>query len=299
MYRYRYTTGWKIVDYGRGERRGAIRKVIMSARFKKGKGYHPFIISKLPMFRSNLNSEEGQLDLQDTKQLGSFIPINQSLGTIENEILPVKIFKHFFDKASNIVILNKCPCRVNRDCQDHKQDIGCMHLGDDTLKMMITEEKGRVITKEEAFEILKDAVEDGLIPLLGRARGESTGFNVEDTGRFMSMCYCCTCCCVNAKYMTHGSVGNVDKTIFRRMEGVTVKVDEDLCVGCGECLEVCKFRGMKMIDGIANVNQERCLGCGRCENTCPNDAISIKIDEDSRVDELISKLESYVDVAPQ
>lgn len=297
-FRFRYTTGWKIADRGQGKRKVRIQKHLMSARFNKKRTYHPYILSKFPMFRDirrrALERPEG-----DKGDFGAYIPINQSLGTFENEILPVKLFKHFFDKASNIVILNKCPCRVNRDCQDHKQDIGCMHLGDDTLKMMITEEKGRVITKEEAFEILKDAVDDGLIPLLGRARGESTGFNVEDTGRFMSMCYCCTCCCVNAKYMTHGSVGNVDKTIFTRMEGITVKVDEDLCVGCGECLEVCKFRGMKMIDGIANVNQNRCLGCGRCENTCPNDAISIIIDENSRVDELIAKLESYVDVTPQ
>lgn len=299
MYRYRYTTGWKIADYGKGERRVAIRKVVMSARFKKGKGYHPFIITKLPMFRSIMYSEEREVLQEKGKQYGSFLPINQSLGTFESEILPVKVFKHFFDKASHIVALNQCACRVHGDCQEHTHDIGCMHLGDGTLDIMITEKKGRVVTSEEALGIVKRAVDDGLIPLLGRASGEPMGFGVEDKGNFMSMCFCDPCCCVDAKILTHGSVGVVDNTIFKRMKGVTTEVDEDLCVGCEECLEACKFRGMEMVDGIARVNQKRCLGCGRCVSSCPNDAISITIDDDSRVNELIAKLESVVDVAPQ
>ena len=50
---------------------------------------------------------------------------------------------------------------------------------------------------------------------------------------------------------------------------------------------------------IAYVNQDRCLGCGRCESVCPNEAITITIDDASRVNELIKTIESYVDVTPQ
>lgn len=57
------------------------------------------------------------------------------------------------------------------------------------------------------------------------------------------------------------------------MEGVTVKVNRDICVGCGQCLEVCIFDGMKMVNRKAIVNQNKCLGCGRCEIKCPNEAI--------------------------
>jgi ferredoxin len=113
------------------------------------------------------------------------------------------------------------------------------------------------------------------------------------------MCFCCSCCCLNAKVTTHGSVAIANLGNSKRMKGVTVNVNKDLCVGCGECLEICKFRGMEMHDGIAEVNQKRCLGCGRCEQICQNNAIKITIDDESRVNELIELLESYVDVAPQ
>jgi len=86
-------------------------------------------------------------------------------------------------------------------------------------------------------------------------------------------------------------------TVFKRMEGITVKVDEDICVGCEECLEVCVFNGMEMIDNKAVVNQDNCLGCGRCETTCPNDAISISITDLGYVDKLIKDLEAHVEVS--
>jgi Fe-S-cluster-containing hydrogenase component 2 len=47
----------------------------------------------------------------------------------------------------------------------------------------------------------------------------------------------------------------------------------------------------------AMINQENCMGCGRCEMTCPNKAISISIDDYSRIDELIARFESRVDIS--
>jgi len=51
-----------------------------------------------------------------------------------------------------------------------------------------------------------------------------------------------------------------------------------------------------MIDERAKVNQENCMGCGRYEDICPNEAISITINDLSRIDELIHSLESHVKV---
>ena len=85
--------------------------------------------------------------------------------------------------------------------------------------------------------------------------------------------------------------------LLNRMVGLHVEVDKEICVGCGECLEICAFKGMEMIDDKAEVNQNRRLGCGKCEMTCPNGAISIYFDDISRVEEFINTLDSVVDVS--
>jgi len=296
-FRFGYTCGRRMVGEGEGKEERT-RKEAMVATFDREKGYHPLLLGRLPMFR-NVRTAPDEIPEGDGGEFGVYIPINESLGTLENEILPMKVFKHFFDKASNIILLNQCPCRVFRDCQHHNHSIGCMHLGDDTVKVLLTPERGRAITKEDALGILEAAVDDGLVPILGRSRGEARGFNIEDTGHFMSMCFCCSCCCINGLFLTHGSVSNKLNGMYHRMAGITVRVDHERCVGCGECLEVCAFSGMRMADGIAYINQDRCLGCGRCENVCPEKAVSIDIDDSSRVNELIETLESYVDVEPQ
>ena len=54
-----------------------------------------------------------------------------------------------------------------------------------------------------------------------------------------------------------------------------------------------------MVDGKATLDLERCLGCGRCTDVCPTGATTITIDNINRVEELINKIESVVDVRDQ
>ncbi|MHA1487692.1 MAG: indolepyruvate ferredoxin oxidoreductase subunit alpha, partial [Promethearchaeota archaeon] len=125
----------------------------------------------------------------------------------------------------------------------------------------------RIGTKEEALDRVRRGIDDGLIPLLGRAMGESAFFGVKDTGHFLSCCFCCTCCCINGILITHGpKIGGLG--LFGRIEGVSVNVDESLCNGCGKCVEVCVFGGRELVDGKAKIDQDRCLGCGRCADVC-------------------------------
>ena len=78
-----------------------------------------------------------------------------------------------------------------------------------------------------------------------------------------------------------------------------MKVDESLCTGCGECIKVCVFGGRELVGGKAKLYDERCLGCGRCAEICPSGATIIEIDDINRVEELIAKIESVVDVRDQ
>ena len=290
--------GWKSIITEDGEKKRPIEKYYLTAKFDKKKQYHPSVLTKLPMFRNYRNSDA--LNSRESRGFGAYIPINKSLGEYENTIIPMKVFEHFINKAANIVMEDVCGCRHYRECKDHDVSLGCMHIGRDTLSRDLEDLEpgmpenvpGRIATKEEAIERVRLAYENGLIPLLGKLG--MTGENSPNTGHMMSMCFCCECCCINATFTRNGTSA---LKLFDRMEGLHVEVDKDLCVGCGECLEICAFKGMEMIDGKAEVNQKRCLGCGRCESTCPNEAISIYFDDISRVDEFIMTLESFVDVS--
>lgn len=49
------------------------------------------------------------------------------------------------------------------------------------------------------------------------------------------------------------------------------EVDQDICIKCGKCNEVCKFDGIYM----GNVNPLKCEGCGACTLVCPKNIISL------------------------
>ncbi|MCP4761393.1 MAG: ferredoxin family protein [archaeon] len=289
-----HISGREIIETKHGPRRMPINETFLTARLKDPDKHHPMVITKIPFLRSF----EKKRDIEvEGEEYGAYIPINLSAGTIKNEVIPLKVFEHFIDKADNIVI-HKCGCREHYKCQNHPEELGCMYMGDDTLNMVIPTDRGRVATKEEARERVRKAIDSGLIPLLGRVMGESDSYGVEDTGHFLSSCFCCSCCCINGKIITHGSLSTWED-IYKKMKGLEVKVDESKCDGCGTCLEVCVFKGREVLDGKAHVDPEFCLGCGRCESVCPNGAISVEIEDPSYIDELIAKIESVVDVTAQ
>ena len=57
-----------------------------------------------------------------------------------------------------------------------------------------------------------------------------------------------------------------------------VTVNEETCIGCGACVEVCPQGVMVMgDDGKAKVqNESSCIVCRACESACPVDAIKVE-----------------------
>ena len=228
-------------------------------------------------------------------QTGSAIPVNLSLGTYEDQIIPRKVAEYFIQKAGTILLID-CPCRTANKCENHDVHLGCTWMGRGASKMPLDKWPGaHIATKEEALERERLAYENGLVPHLGKLRSDAVIYEVVDyEDEFMSICHCCSCCCV-ASIMKYGP--SFIKQTVKRMEGVEVRVDPDKCVGCGTCFKVCIYDAMKMKKNKAMIEQEECMGCGRCERVCPNGAISISIDDYSRIDELIARFEERVDIS--
>jgi len=283
--------GWKDINKEGGKGQTSILNHWLTVKFDRNRDFHPYTLMRLPIFKNLVREKVADM----SKNFGSYLPINKTLN-FENQVLPLKIIKYFIDKAANIVTRVKCGCRDLKGCQNHDHSLGCMYMGRDTFSMKASEGKLRVLTKEEAWNIVNRAYKEGLIPVMGRSMGEAEIFGVEETGHFMSMCFCCACCCVNAKLMNYGP-SEVSSILFPRMKGLEVKVDLDECIGCGKCIKACAFGAREIIDGKALIDQERCLGCGRCVDVCPTGATTIEFDDPRRIEEHIKVLESYVDVS--
>ena len=55
-----------------------------------------------------------------------------------------------------------------------------------------------------------------------------------------------------------------------------VEVDQEKCVGCEECDDVCPSDVFEMQDGKSvPVNEEECIACESCVEVCESEAITV------------------------
>ena len=50
-------------------------------------------------------------------------------------------------------------------------------------------------------------------------------------------------------------------------------VSEEMCVGCGVCVEECPVEAISMVDETARIDEQECIRCGRCHDVCPEEAV--------------------------
>lgn len=160
------------------------------------------------------------------------LPIQRAIDGNSRIASYEEISKHLNDSESFSV--SDCSCRTSRE----KMGEGCGHLKEDmciqlghVAEFYIKTGRGREITREEAFEIIKRAEDNGLMHSVP---------NLDGPGHTHAICNCCGCGCYAMRlaneFINHDIVRSNYKSV----------VDEDKCVACGECVDVCPTNALRL-----------------------------------------------------
>jgi NADPH-dependent glutamate synthase beta subunit-like oxidoreductase len=166
------------------------------------------------------------------KGLMRVIPIEQAIKGETRRASYEEVSKYL--NENELFSVADCSCRTAREIMGE----GCGHLKEDMCIQMghaaeyyIRTGRGREITREEAFEIIKKAEANGLVHQIP---------NTDGAGKTHAICNCCGCSCLSLR--TAEMFLNTDMV----RSNYVSQVDKDKCVACGECVENCQVNALKL-----------------------------------------------------
>lgn len=168
------------------------------------------------------------------------IPIEKAIDGETRRASYEEVSKYL--NENTIFSVSDCSCRVSRRVMGE----GCGHLAEDMCIQMghaaeyyIRTGRGRQISREEAFEIIRRAEENGLMHQIP---------NLDGSGKTHAICNCCGCSCLSLR-----SAGMFKNSDMVRSNYVS-SVNKDKCVACGECVAVCPVNALKLGPKLCEIN---------------------------------------------
>jgi len=189
------------------------------------------------------------------------IPVEQVIDAGNQKVLDIDSVNRIIETSDTIAV-TKCTCRVIAHKCDMPLEV-CLQVGN-AAKYTIDRGTGREISKEEAWKILHDCEEKGLVHVT---------MNKAHAGHFI--CNCCRCCCQAMPLVISDGLKILDPSRY------VADIDPSLCSGCETCIDRCFFSAIEPAKKAGESNSmhiiaDKCMGCGLCQVTCPEDAISLK-----------------------
>jgi len=188
------------------------------------------------------------------------IPVEKSIDAGKQKILDADSVDQIIETAE-VLAVTRCTCRVIAHKCDKPIEV-CLQVNN-AARYTIDRGSGREITKEEAFDILRECEKKGLVHVT---------MNKAHVGHFI--CNCCDCCCQALPLVISEGLKICDPSRFQ------AGIDPETCSACETCIDRCYFNAIEAItdNGETEAMQviaEKCMGCGLCQVTCPEDAIQL------------------------
>ncbi|MEW6265820.1 MAG: 4Fe-4S dicluster-binding protein [Thermodesulfobacteriota bacterium] len=245
-------------------------------RLKKGGrsakyGAVPFVVGSWDYQVKNINRELAELFEQyfheafRKEAMGQApplraVPVNKSID-YSWPVAPYEDVREIL-KSKDKISVAKCVCRISQGLLEKgcgKPLEVCFQFGSHA-QYYVDKGMGRFITQEEAFRIIDECEEAGLV---------SQPFVAQEIG---GMCNCCGDCCEILQ-----SVKKHPKPAEKVLTNYYAVVNREVCQACAACADRCQMDAIKLgADNIAEVDRDRCIGCGLCTTTCPDQAVSLR-----------------------
>lgn len=166
------------------------------------------------------------------KGLMRVIPIEKTIEGETKRASYEEVSKYLND--NDYFSVADCSCRTAREAMDegcgHLKEDMCIQMGD-AAKYYVRTGRAREITREEAFEIIKRAEDNGLIHQIT---------NTDGPGKIHAICNCCSCSCFALRSAT--MFLNTDMV----RSNYVSEIDEENCVACGECVSACPANALQL-----------------------------------------------------
>ncbi len=210
----------------------------------------PFVDRTVPLLKNKETGEDVEIIVNEELNVPQEVIIpSQDIEEVVNKFDAIAV-GHCFDRHLKDLLGD--PCKMNGPREN------CFTFGK-SAHHVAENGFGRMVSKEEAMKIMREAEEAGLIH---KAYHPHFDIHKDET----SICNCCNCCC--------GQAGiNIPTRSWVRYISA---VNQDKCIGCGTCIEKCQFGALQMNDdNKAERINEDCMGCGLCSYFCPENAIAM------------------------
>jgi len=238
---------WNMADHG-----------AIFAHFIKDKPYYrlaPFVpgIYEYLMDRRTLDKEMAQLFVDMPQEMAALfnllsvkdggmmktVPVMQEIQA-QSKILTFEKIKHYIETTECITVA-PCLCResmrmIGKGCEHPIEDT-CFQLGPHA-KYYIKTGRGREVSKEEALKILDFVERAGLVHHV---------FATDGHGESSYICNCCGCSCSGFRITRQFGGAGFSKSNFR------ARIDNEKCVACGGCVDVCPVNAVKLGDGLCKL----------------------------------------------